>query len=470
MAMAMAFGRRINVAVIDRLVGDALATINEFGSPGNDVEQLLAGMFADPDERTRLQTVALQRTVRYLMARSPFYRDRFAALDTRPKSVTVDTLSDFPVTTKQDVVQRRDEFVCSGTRPYLATRTTGTTGPPAEVWLSHYEVELWSGLTVLSMLLHGEFGPADRLQVNISSRATAVVHENLRMCSLTGASIRVLGLIPPDETLAALLAAGPDDTAAPTVVHTYPSYLAELVLAAERSRLGPADFRLRHIVTSGEILSPALARAACAVFGVARVESRYGMTTILPVTGRDCSRGHLHFDLNTGFCEVLSIAEQAPCAPGQLGTLVVTPYYPYRECMPMFRYDTRDLVRSIADDTVDCELAGTPAFSPILGKADHLLSTGAGPVTTRDLVEVLEALPSKPWPARFRASVVRGVVHLTVPVTALSGLTTAEVEDSFRQRNIDLRVQTAQLDLGEAKALRRLRSDLLENTFTRTAV
>lgn len=41
MALAMVLGRPIDVRSAERLVEDALATIAEFGSPGEDVEQLL---------------------------------------------------------------------------------------------------------------------------------------------------------------------------------------------------------------------------------------------------------------------------------------------------------------------------------------------------------------------------------------------------------------------------------------------
>ena len=58
----------------------------------------------------------------------------------------------------------------------LVTRTTGTTGRPAEVWLSRYEMELWPALGALTSVLRGELRPGDVMQVNVSSRATASTH------------------------------------------------------------------------------------------------------------------------------------------------------------------------------------------------------------------------------------------------------------------------------------------------------
>ncbi len=44
------------------------------------------------------------------------------------------------------------------------------------------------------------------------------------------------------------------------------------------------------------------------------------MTEVIPVTGRTCSRAHLHADLNTGLTELLDLETGEPAAPGALGT------------------------------------------------------------------------------------------------------------------------------------------------------
>ena len=121
----------------------------------------------------------------------------------------------------------------------LTTRTTGTTGRPAEIWLSRYEMDLWPALGALAGVLRGEIGPSDVMQVNVSSRATASVQLDVAVCRLVGTGCRVLGIVPPDEALDSLTSA--------TLLATTPSYLAELETAARRRGMGPADFRLRTI-------------------------------------------------------------------------------------------------------------------------------------------------------------------------------------------------------------------------------
>ena len=58
---------------------------------------------------------------------------------------------------------------------------------------------------------------------------------------------------------------------------------------------------------------------------------------------------------------------------------MITPYYPYRECMPVFRYDTRDVVRRLADDELDCSLVGHAGdvADPRQGRPPAARSAGA---------------------------------------------------------------------------------------------
>ncbi|MDQ2956176.1 MAG: hypothetical protein M3Y42_04340, partial [Actinomycetota bacterium] len=139
LAMAMVWGRKINPRVVELLIADALETLAEFGSPGADVDQLLDGPFADPTVRQEFQTRALRRTARRLADRSPFYAQRLADCKVDPAKLELSALHQIPVTTKAELIAFQPQFLCRGSTPYLTTRTTGTTGEPAEVWLSRYE-------------------------------------------------------------------------------------------------------------------------------------------------------------------------------------------------------------------------------------------------------------------------------------------------------------------------------------------
>ena len=463
LALSMVRGKPINTRNVERLIGDALATLEAFGSPGDDLQEMLDGPFSDPQARRAFQEQALRRTIRRLGERSPHYRPLLQSLNLQVKGFALEDMTRIPVTTKADLIADPSSFIVDGARPHVTTRTTGTTGRPAEVWLSRYELELWPALAALSGLLRGEIGPEDCMQINISSRATAAMTQNMAVCRLVGARTLPLGLVPAAESLHSLLTGG---ERAPTLLATYPSYLAQIVRLARHQGLGPQDFRLRRIDCGGEVLSPALARAARETLGPVLVNDTFGMTEVLPVSGRVCEQGHLHHDLNMGYVEVIGLDGDAPAAAGELGSVVITPYFPYRECMPVLRYDTRDVVRRLAEGDLTCSLSGTPATSQILGKAGHLLQVGGRVVTPREIVEACEALPGEPWPARFGVRALRDELELTLSADTAGELDGAEIARRIALDERGLPVVCSVVGGPAGKALRPLRADLLESTFT----
>lgn len=458
LAMGIVWGRRLDPANIVRLIDDARATLVEFGEPGDDVQSLTDGPLTDPAARQSFADNGTRRTARRLAAQSPFYARRFAAADVKADRLNAAGLAAVPVTVKADLLRQPDDFLCSGSARHLATRTTGTTGRPTEIWLSRYEMELWPALGALASVLRDDLRPTDVMQVNVSSRATISVQMDVEVCRLAGAGCSVIGLVPPDEALDSL------GTGGVTQLASVPSYLAELVVAARARGLGPADFPLlRRILVGGEVLSPSLAAAAAETFGVRGVTDVFAMTEIIPVTGRTCSQRHLHPDINTGYVEYLDLETGEKATPGALATLVVTPFYPYRECMPVFRYDTRDVVRMLPDEPVTCEIAGMPGSGQVLGKADQIIRRGGEVVTPRQVIEALESLPTDPWPARFRLAHDGDRIALTVPESAIAGFGHAATVAHLAGRGLD--VELGVVPDSEAVELRPLRSDLRETTF-----
>jgi phenylacetate-CoA ligase len=458
LALGMAQGRRLDPRNVARLVDDALATLAEFGEPGADAAGLIDGPMSSPQARLELATSSLQRTARRLAVQSPFYARRFTSAHADPGKLEVAGMRTIPVTVRADLIERPGDFRCTDVPVYLATRTTGTTGRPAEVWLSRYEMELWPALGALASVLRDELRPSDVMQVNLSSRSTAALHLSATSCRLIGAGWRPLGIVPPEAALDSLAEGGA------TILLTCPSYLAELETAARRRGMGAGDFRLRRLVVGGEVLSASLAQAATRTFGVPLVEDPYSMTEVAPVSGRACSQAHQHYDVNVGLTELVGLDTGEPAAPGSLGTLVITPYFPYRDCTPVFRYDTRDVARCLPDAPLRCELAGTPATSQILGKADQLLRLPGGEVVTpRQLIEAIEALPAEPWPARYRATASDGRVRLTLPASAIAGYGEAEARRHFAAAGLDIDLHIVGDD--QAASLRRTRSDLHETMF-----
>ena len=130
MALGMAQGRRLDPRNVARLVDDVLATLAEFGEPGADAAELIEGPMSSPEARLEVTNNSLRRTARRLAAQSPFYARRFASAQVDLAKLDVTGLRTIPVTLKQDLIERPEDFRCTDVPAYLATRTTGTTGLP----------------------------------------------------------------------------------------------------------------------------------------------------------------------------------------------------------------------------------------------------------------------------------------------------------------------------------------------------
>ncbi len=123
------------------------------------------------------------------------------------------------------------------------------------------------------------------------------------------------------------------------------------------------------------------------------------MTEPWPFGGTLCAGGHLHFEPAHGLLEVLNPETGAPARAGEVGTLVLTPFPPFRETTIVLRYDTQDAVRAL-DGPPTCALRHMPATSNLLGKLRLAVQHDDGWVFPRDVLEALESIEELPLPAR----------------------------------------------------------------------
>ncbi|MFB4268021.1 phenylacetate--CoA ligase family protein [Nonomuraea sp. GTA35] len=393
-AWSMMSGRRFRLRDVNALVDDMRETLETFGSPGEGADDMLAGN--DPELQEDLTRRRLRLTVRHAAAESPYYRHWFAANGVDPASITPGTLSSIAPTTKADLRGRPAAFVSDRAKPAVLAHTTGTTGTPTLVWFSAYEIELMSSLSALALMMAGNLRSDDVWANAISSRSIAQILTE-RAVTRTGAAFAHLGAIDPAATLDRLATPlhVPGKRAQITHLNLTASYLAALVQEADRGGWKAGDFALTTIWSGGEVLTDALRERAEQVFG-AEIHDGYSMTEIAPVSGRVCPDGHLHLPPDQGLIEILDPVTLAPAAPGEIGTIVVTPYSTFRDTTLLLRYVTGDLVRTLPEgETPSCALAALPAASRVLGRMSP------GGVTTRDVLDLLQAEHALPLPTRY---------------------------------------------------------------------
>jgi phenylacetate-coenzyme A ligase PaaK-like adenylate-forming protein len=414
--LAMATGREIRVSDVRGLVDDLLATRREFGSVAQDQLREMLGLSLDAETRHDMDARRWRIAVRNAYEHTSYYRDALESLGLDPGSLTLDRRDELPPTPKEALRSTPEAFVSSGANPVLQAWTTGTTGIPTSFWFSRYELELSASLAAVSLIMSAGFGPEDVLQICVSSRAVLGLHNTLEACRMIGAACFVTGIIDPGETLARLTSPLhlPGKKPMVSAISINPSYLGMLIQEAQRLEYGPGDFGLERIICGGEILTDALRRRAEATFG-APVTDNYAMTETFPLAGLVCTEGHLHVAADQGLVEVLHPRTFAPTAPGDTGTLVITPFPPYRETMPVLRLATGDMVRRL-DHTPSCELAGLPATSPLLGRATLCQGLEDRPLYQREILDLLETEIEIPLPCRYAVGPAVDGIELNVLV------------------------------------------------------
>lgn len=466
-AASLLFGFPFSVRSLDRLIDALLDTRHEFGSIGSEASDFVGGPKLDEETRRELQLRRFRTQAVRGANETIYYGQLFDHLAINPKRLRYEDIPRVPVTTKEALRTDPDAFVRRSARPAFRTMTTGTTGRPTSMYFSEREMRTFIALSALGLLLQESIGPEDIVQVSTSSRAILGNTCFIEACARLGAVVYQTGLVEPGHTLALLSEerhlAGKKPR--PSVLMTYPSYLGELVEHGVQLGYRPDDSGLGRIVLGGEIVTAGVKARCQKLFGPVEFSEGYGLTETWPFGGMLCPDGHLHFEVPNGLLEVLNPETTAPAQPGEVGTLVLTPFPPYRETTILLRYDTQDVVRTITQP-LTCTLRHQPATSHLLGKLRLSVRHDRGWTFPRDVLEAIEAVDEVPLPARCGFWAVPGGVAVEVATPANTGSVRRKIGNSLEAWGVPV----CELYLVEHRSQLRqplpLRGDLREGSFS----
>ncbi len=474
-AASVVFGFPFNQRSLERLIGALLATQREFGAIGAEAGELLAGPVPDEETRREVQLRRFRTQAVRAARETAYYSQLFERLALDPARLAYEDISRLPVTTKEALRADPDAFVRRTSQPVFRTTTTGTTGRPTSICFSAEEMRTFIALTAIGLLLQRRISPADIVQISTSSRATLGNTCFAGACARVGALVYQAGLVEPEHSLALLAEARhvAGKKSRTSILSIYPSYLGELVECGLQLGYRPTDFGLERIAVGGEIVTAGLKARCQALFGPVQFDEGFGMTEPWPFGGTLCAEGHLHFEISHGLLEVLKLEDSVPADPGEPGTLVLTPFPPYRQTTILLRYDTQDVVYPISG-TLTCSLRHLPATSDLLGKlrlsvrysAKRSASSEHGWTFPRDILEALEAVKVVPLPARCGFWAVAGGVAVEVVVRRNTPSVRRHIGLSLEERGVPLRELHLVEDRSQLQRPFPLRSDLREAMFS----
>jgi phenylacetate-CoA ligase len=316
LAASVAFGVPFAPWSLDRLVDALLATRREFGAVSSGGADLVTGVPLDDETRRELQLRRFRQQAVRGARETAYYGAVFAGVGRDPGRLTYEDLARLPLTPKAALRDDLGAFVRRGAAPAFRTATTGTTGRPTSVYFTARELEATAALFAIGLLVQGQLGSEDVVQVSTSARATLGNTCFARACARIGAVWSLTGLVAPELALAQLTEAHrvPGKKPRPSYLVAYPSYLGALVERGLAARYGPGDFGLERIAAGGEIVTAGLKARARRLFGPVAFDEGYAQTETWPLSGVRCAAGHLHFEPSWGLVEVLALPEADPDA------------------------------------------------------------------------------------------------------------------------------------------------------------
>jgi phenylacetate-CoA ligase len=326
-----------------------------------------------PADARKLQDSLWAQQWRYVKA-SVFYQQKLGR--TFARDIVLDQLAELPCTEKDDLRKSQelsypfgDYIRCREDQIVRLHRTSGTTGRPLHLASSQKDVSLVAKVGGRALFAAG-VRPGDR-----------VVH-CLNYCMWTGGLTDHMAL---ETAGACVIPFGTGNTGklleiiedlGVNVISSTPSYpsLLEKILR-ETGKKRPRDLRLRLGLFGGEagLDNPELRAAMENTWGFGVRNANYGMSEVLSLFASQCERTNdLHFHGSDAvFIEILDANENSlPVREGTTGELVCT--HLAKECQPLIRYRTRDVITITA--TAPCECGRTAWRFRVTGRTDDMFN------------------------------------------------------------------------------------------------
>lgn len=325
--------------------------------------------FLSKEEITALQEKKLQETIAYLNRYSPFYKEFFSKARFNPSGIkTMEDLSVIPVTIKEDLQQRNEDFLCVPRNKIIEySSTSGTLGNPVTIMLTENDLQRLACNEYSSFVsTEGSADDIYQLMLTLDRQFMAGMAYYKGLQKL-GAGIIRLGPGVPSlqwETILRLK---------PTAIIAVPSFIIKLISYAQEHHIDINNTSVKKAICVGENIRNtdftlnALGKKITDAWDI-RLFSTYASTEMQTAFTEcaECRGGHLQPDLL--IVELLDEMNKA-VAPGVPGEVTITTLGV--EGMPLLRYKTGDIC--VYDDTPCACGRNSLRLSPVMGRKKQML-------------------------------------------------------------------------------------------------
>lgn len=325
--------------------------------------------FAEVGEIKLFQEKLLREAINYATSNSPFYKEMFRKEGIDPERIiTIEDLQLLPFTTKQDLHEKNDSFLCVPPEKVIDYVTTsGTLGDPVTFGCSDKDLDRLAFNEEKSFLCAG-IKPSDVVQImtTLDKRFMAGMAYFLGLRKLGAGIVRVGNGIPrlQWDTIERLR---------PDTVMCVPSFILRLIEYAEQNGIDYRNSSVKRVIGIGEGLRDQ--NLGLNLLG-RRIKEKWDVdlfatysSTEMGATFSECQYGcggHVHPELI--IVEIIG-EDNKPVKDGEVGEVVVTTLGV--EAMPLIRFRTGDLTRKI---TGKCRCGrNSYRLAPLIGRKNNMI-------------------------------------------------------------------------------------------------
>ncbi len=384
-----------------------------------------------------LQLKRLQATVRRVNQSVPFYQQKFADINLKPRDIkSLRDVRRLPFTTNADLRATYPRgLVASPDRDLLRLHTSsGTTGKPKALFFSRKDVDNAAELMARCLTASG--------------MTSEDVLQNMMTYGLfTGALVMHYGA---EKVGCMVIPAGPGNSEKQlllmqdfrtTAIHVTPSYALYFSTFLESKGINPRkDLALRRAFVGAEAYTEATRQKIEQALGV-DVYNSYGLSEMNgPGIAFECQQKKgMHLWEDNYLMEIIDPRTGEPLPDGERGELVLTTLC--REAMPLLRYRTRDITAIVPGP---CPCGRTHRrLQRFTGRSDDMLIVRGVNIYPQQIESVLMSIPQL---GRNYLISLEGLDEMTVKV---------ELAESAFDGNVEHLVEL------QSEIANRLRSEIL---------
>lgn len=326
-----------------------------------------------PADIRRMQDSLWDHQWNYVKSRSVFYRKKLGSLAN--KDMFLDSLQELPFTEKDELRISQetsypfgDYIACDLSDVSRLQQTSGTTGRPLILANTHNDLA-WIARVGGRAFYAAGLRPEDRVVHCLNYCLwTGGLTDHLNL-EAAGACVIPFGVGNVDKLLDTIV------DLQITAISCTPSYPALLEKRLAERGQNPRDLGLRIGLFGGEagLDNPEFRSRLENTWGFAARNANYGMSEVISIFASQSDfTNDLYFHASDAvFVELIDVnGDNVPIAEGNTGELVCT--HLRKECQPLIRYRTRDLITITGTDPAPC--GRTSWRFRIVGRTDDMFN------------------------------------------------------------------------------------------------